>query len=120
MKGTCCEPIIALEDGFIDTPAIQTIISEIVYTQGSGYDINQLEYEASGYSGGSPYRLSETGVPVDYDAFADKTGTYSQFVFEYNIPSVAGWEIYNNSNRTIVCIPAADTTTIAAFDDFFA
>lgn len=107
--------IVSLTEGFAcngDT----TVVQNLRRSEGSGYDIQQIEYIAGGWNGKpGPYRVSDTAVGVDRGIvyFASKTGTYGQFILTYDILSVGGWEEYLNNIQTIIAIPCADTTTSA-------
>lgn len=69
------------------------------YTEGLGYDIQQLEYEAGGWRGKpGPYRQSALhGLPkTGFEYLTTKTGTYNQYILEYEKVSTGGWGEYKN------------------------
>lgn len=106
--------------GGLDCEATATVFQTPAYQEGSGYDINQLEYQASGWNGkagaAGVYRQSAIhGMPFASDfAQADKAGKYLQINLHYDQFSVAGWNEYLNNLHTIVAIPCGDDTTAAA------
>lgn len=92
----------------------------LAYEEGSGYDINELLYEAGGWEGKpGPYRtnavngLAKNNMP-DY---VNPTDKFFQYDLTYDFYSVAGWQENLNNLRTTVCIPAgsANQTLITAF-----
>lgn len=86
-----------------------------VYEQGSGYDVQQLEFQAQGHSGVlSPYRLSTlNGVAKEGLApMAVATTKYTQFVLAYDQFSVGAWLEYLSNIATIIEVPSTSTVTI--------
>lgn len=106
----------SLVEGF-DCNGTVTIVQDVVFEQGLGYDIQQKEYHAGGWFGNSgPYRLSGVnGVANSVEYFAIKTVTYDQFALTYDQESLSGWKEYSNNLATIVAIPESDTVTRNAF-----
>ncbi len=104
--------VVSLVDGFACTGKVSTI-QEIVFEEGTGKNIHQKEYHASGWNGAGPYPVSAvTGMSLGNIAYdADINGTYDQFILEYNQKSESGWLEYENTLSTILAIPEADTTT---------
>lgn len=105
---------VSLVEGF-NCNGVVTTTQELVYEQGSGYDLAQEEYMNAGYAGFGNYRQSElTGLIAPYDQFAVTTGKYLTYALTYDQESVGGWQEYKNNLLTIVGIPCGETTTIAA------
>lgn len=104
--------VVSLVEGFSCTGKIATL-QDIVFEEGTGNNIRQKEYHASGWGGAGPYLTSVvTGLSlgnVMYDA--DINGKYDQFILEYNQKSESGWLEYENTLSTIFAVPEADTVT---------
>ncbi len=103
---------VALAEGF-NCAGVVTTTTDMAYGEGSGINIQQLEYMASAWNGAGPYVLSETtGTAkgnIQYLALAN--GAYDQFVLEYDIEYPSGWKNYESALSTIIAVPGADTTT---------
>ena len=84
-----------------------------MYEEGSGVNIQQKEYHASGWAGSGPYKLSEvTGMGYENIQYLSVKGTtYDQFILQYGQTSDSGWKEYNNTLSTVLAIPEADTVT---------
>lgn len=92
-----------------------TEIQELVYEEGIGYDINQIEFEAGGWNAkAGPYRQYElVGGPLgNYDFQADKNTSYVQLVLGYDAMSISGSGEYINDLETIIAIPCEDIDTM--------
>lgn len=89
--------------------------TEIVFEQGAGIDVQQLEYVAGGWNG-NPGVYRETNAagftPVVFNAVAG-TG-YDQTVISYTNSGIGGGEVYHKSLQTIIAVPAADDATAAS------
>jgi len=95
------EIVVTPVDGFEDT----VIATAMVYEDGNGYDVKQLEYEAGGWNGKpGVYRASEvTGVAIDgFQYFADASKSYDVFHASYNQKSVSGWRADEHFLRTVI------------------
>ena len=91
--------IVTKVDGFEKTGVI-TVTQEIVYEEGSGYDVRQLEYEAGGWNGKpGPYRVSETlGTARNgFEYYAEANEKYVVINLEYDQASIAGWLEHKNN-----------------------
>jgi len=105
----------SLVDGF-NCNASVAVLQDLAFEEGSGYDVYQKEFHAAGNSQNQPYVLSEsTGVPIDFDTFADKTEKYDNFNIEYNFTSYMNNAPYEAQLATEVCIPFDSTTTRDSF-----
>lgn len=105
--------IVSKIEGFKSNGTISTT-QEIVYEEGSGYDVRQLEYEAGGWNGKPGiYRTSEMrGVSRNgFEYYASSTGKYFMLHLGYDQASIAGFLEHKNNQRTILAIPATDDTT---------
>jgi len=112
--------IVSLIEGFGGSGAT-TINQYPVYEEGSGVNIQQKEYHASGWAGSGPYKLSQvTGTAYENIQYlASKTAKYDQFIVQYNQTSEAGWQEYSNNLSTVIAIPEASTVTRQAVATFF-
>lgn len=104
--------IVSLIEGFGCSGAT-TINQYPVYEEGSGVNIQQKEYHASGWAGSGPYKLSQvTGMGYENIQYlAVKGTTYDQFILQYAQTSESGWLEYSNVLSTVLAIPEADTVT---------
>src|SRR5690606_20263781 len=103
----------SLVEGF-NCSGTLTVTQEAAFEEGSGYDIQRLEYEAGGWNGRpGPYRLLNlTGMANEgIEYFADKATKYCKVILTYDQFSIGGWLEYLNNLATIIAIPEADTTT---------
>lgn len=90
------------------------VTQKLVYEQGHGVDVKQLEYLARGIDQG-PYRVSNlTILPDEKTLLADGASKYEVFAFSYEQKSLGGWLTYFNPEATLVAIPTGDTVTIEA------
>ena len=91
------------------------------WEEGSGVNIQQKEYHASGWAGSGPYKLSQvTGTAYENIQYlASKTAKYDQFIVQYNQTSESGWQEYSNTLSTVIAIPEASTVTRQAVATFF-
>ena len=111
--------IVSLIEGFGCSGAT-TINTYPVYAQGTGINIQQKEYHASGWAGSGPYKLSEvTGTAKGNIVYmANASTNYDQYILEYNQTSESGWKEYNNPLSTIFAFPTgtnAARTALVAF-----
>lgn len=93
----------------------QSDLQEIIYEDGSGYDIQQLEYIAGGWNGNpGPYRTSElVGVPTsNIQYYSSLAGHYNMYALTYENKGVGGGHPYESSLATYIVIPTANTTAI--------
>ncbi len=112
--------IVSLIEGFGGSGAT-TINQYPVYEEGSGVNIQQKEYHASGWAGSGPYKLSQV-TGMDYgniQYLASKTAKYDQFILQYDQTSEAGWQEYSNNLSTVIAIPEASTVTRQAVATIF-
>lgn len=107
--------VVSLVEGFNCTGKVETI-QELAYEEGTGNNIRQKEYHATGWYGKGPYVASSvTGMSfgeIDYIAVKDEK--YDQFILEYDFKSHSGWKEYENALSTIIAVPETDTTTRAS------
>jgi len=88
-------------NGFNDT--VETVA--MVFEDGAGYDIKQLEYEAGGWNGNpGPYRVSElVGTALgDFQFFAQVGTNYDVQQIQHDQDSVSGWRKDSHFERTII------------------
>ena len=104
--------IVSLIEGF-GCSGVTTINQYPVYAEGSGVNMQQKEYHASGWAGSGPYKLSQvTGMGYENIQYLTVKGTtYDQFILQYAQTSESGWLEYSNTLSTILAIPEADTVT---------
>ncbi len=94
--------VVSLIEGFGCSGA--TTVNEYpTYAEGTGINIQQKEYHASGWAGSGPYKLSQvTGTAYGNIVYlADKNRNYDQIILEHNQTSESGWQEYNNTMSTI-------------------
>lgn len=99
----------SLKEGFEGAGAVITV-TEPIYEQGSGYDIQREEYVAAGWSGNPGlYRDSELNGIFQSAGFAPLAvaGThYWVMRWNYKIPSNSGGFLsYENEIETVIAIP---------------
>lgn len=101
--------IVSLIEGFGCSGA--TTVNEYpTYAEGTGINIQQKEYHASGWAGSGPYKLSQvTGTAKGNIVYlADKKTNYDQIILEHNQTSESGWQEYNNTMSTVFAYPCGD------------
>jgi len=81
-----------------------TITTPMVYEEGAGTDVKQLEYVANGWKNSTPYRVSPlNGVALEgAQYFADQDKKYDLIHLSYDQVSVSGWESNAHFMRTII------------------
>ena len=107
------EVVTTVIDGF--GPAVTT--TAMVYEDGAGYDVKQLEYEAGGWNGQpGPYRVSElTGTALgSFQFFADISTNYDIIQVGYDLNSISGWRGDSHFARTIFAAETGATGTAVA------
>jgi hypothetical protein len=101
--------------GFADT----TEATAMVFSDGQGYDIKQLEYEAGGWNGNpGPYRVSPlVGTALgDFQFFAQVGTNYDVVQVQHDHTSISGWRKDDSFQRTIIAAPnGAVGTAVSAF-----
>jgi len=105
------EIIVTPIDGFEAT----VIDTAMVYEDGAGYDVKQMEYEAGGWNGKpGPYRASDLmGVAFEgFQYFADASKNYDVYHASYDLVSVSGWRKDDHFARTIVAAENGATATL--------
>lgn len=108
--------IVSLISGF-DTTASVAVTQELVFQEMSGYDLNQLEYEAGGFNGKPGiYRESSVGFAAS-DRLAVAGTNYGIITINYNNSGIGGGLPYRTSLSSIVAIPSADSTTFTAVEN---
>lgn len=97
-----------------------TVFQELVFEQGSGYDIKNLEYQAGGWNGvPGRYRASAIlGISLSgFESLVTSSGQYVQCWINYGKASNSAWLDYKSELATLVVIPCDDSTTRDAFAD---
>ena len=110
--------IVSLIEGFGCSGA--TTVNEYpTYAEGTGINIQQKEYHASGWNGSGPYKLSQvTGTAYgNINYLADKNTNYDQIILEYNQTSESGWMEYSNPLSTIFAYPCDDCNLADSIKD---
>jgi hypothetical protein len=79
------------------------VVTEMVYEEGSGYDVKQLEYVAGGWNGKTgPYRVFSDGLAqTGFQYFADQSAKYDLIHLSYDQESISGWRQDIAFERTI-------------------
>lgn len=123
IRGT--EAILSLVEGF-SCNGSQVDVQDLIYGEGSGYDLKWEEYWSGGWNGKpGPYRTSALlGVQTSgFEYFAVPSTNYHQIALSYDVRSQSNFEKYDGNTRTLIGIPCGDTTTltglIAIFDHIF-
>lgn len=101
--------IVSLIEGFGCSGA--TTVNEYpTYAEGTGINIQQKEYHASGWAGSGPYKLSGvTGTAYGNITYlANKNWNYDQIILEHNQTSESGWNEYMNTMSTVFAYPCDD------------
>ena len=86
----------------------------MVYPEGLGYDVQELEYLAGGFTGKpGPYRQSRlNGLPFsDVEFIATAATSYTVCALEYDQMSIGGWQEYQNNLSTYIILQATPTDT---------
>jgi len=111
--------IVSLIEGFGCSGAT-TVNQYPVYAEGTGNNILQKEYHASGNAGSGPYKLSGvTGTAYGNISYlADKNTNYDQIILEYNQSSESGWQEYSNPLSTIFAYECDDCNLGNSIKDF--
>jgi hypothetical protein len=95
-----------------------TIATAMVYEDGAGYDVKQLEYVAGGWNGKpGPYRIYNDGFPqAGFQYFAQIGTNYDVMHLSYDQVSISGFRSDFSMERTVVAAETgAKGTAIAAF-----
>jgi len=111
--------IVSLIEGFGCSGA--TTVNEYpVYAEGTGINIQQKEYHASGWNGSGPYKLSQvTGTAKGNIVYMASSSTnYDQVILEHNQTSESGWNEYNNPMSTIFAFPTGSNAAKTALKAF--
>lgn len=109
--------IASLTAGF-DCAGTVTVVQDVTFEQGSGYDVRQREYKAGGWNGRpGPYRVSElNGVASSgFRYFSETTKKYHRVNLTYDLFSIGGWQEFLNNVATEIYFEEAD---VAALTDF--
>ena len=109
--------IVSLTSGF-DCGGIVEVIQDVVYEQGSGYDVRQREYKAGGWNGKpGPYRVSElNGVASNgFRYFSDTDTKYNRVNLTYDQFSIGGWQEFLNNLATEVYFPVGAEAELKDF-----
>lgn len=107
--------VVAVTDGAI-APVITTT-QEMVFPEGTGYDINQKEYIAGGWNG-NPGVYRESGIGfAGVSVMAVPATIYDQLIISYENTGIGGGQPYKTSLQTIIAIPDADNTTFTAVEN---
>lgn len=97
---------------------VVTETQEMVFEQGSGYDIAYDEYNAGGWNGRPGYyRINNFwGIPAgrDFSTYVDPLQTYTRIAIHGGSNNLSAWKTYHNLYAGFVAIPTADTITSLA------
>lgn len=99
-----------------------TQVTDAVYPDGKGADVQVLEYEAGGWTGNpGPYRTQAlTGLQKgNFEYFAALTTNYNLWTLVYEQDSVSGARRYVSNIQTIFAVPCGDGTTNGDLADLF-
>lgn len=109
--------ITSLTAGF-ECSGTVTVVQDVAYEQGSGYDVRQREYKAGGWNGKpGPYRVSElNGVASSgFRYFSDTNTKYNRVNLTYDQFSIGGWQEYLNNLATEVYFPVGAEAELKDF-----
>lgn len=91
------------------------VLQPIVYEEGSGYDVKQLEYYSKGFGEEGPYRLhSVLGVAKQVHYNTDQKAKYDLIALTYDQFSLGAWLEYLHNEASTIAVPKDDTTTLTA------
>ncbi len=112
--------VVSLIEGFNCSGAVTTNTYP-VYAEGTGANILQKEYHASGWAGSGPYKLSQvTGTAKgNIEYLANKATNYDQIILQYVQTSESGWQEYSNTLSTVIAIPTGNTMISGIIKQFF-
>ena len=112
--------VVSLIEGFNCSGAVTTNTYP-VYAEGTGANILQKEYHASGWAGSGPYKLSQvTGTGKgNIEYLANKATNYDQIILQYVQTSESGWQEYSNTLSTVIAIPSGNTMISGFIKQFF-
>ena len=84
-----------------------------IFAEGTGKNVMQKEYHASGWNGAGPYVVSDVlGMAKgNIEYLASASTNYLQFALQYTTKSEGGWLQYDHPLTTFIAVPTADTTT---------
>lgn len=105
--------------GSFGADTVQSDLQAMVYEDGSGYDIQRLEYIAGGWNGNpGPYRTSElVGVPTHNITFYSVIGTqYMLYAITNDNKGIGGTAVNGSSMATFIAVPNASTTALASIN----
>lgn len=100
-------------DGF-DCCGTVTTVTELVITQGLGHDLNLHLYNEAGWSGGGPYRQTQTGIDLGGNIQVPPTAKYTQVSLAYTQKEPSGFDTHETPQTLVLAIPTTDTATLAA------
>jgi hypothetical protein len=99
-----------------DCNGVVATVQDIVYPEGFGYDLANIEYKAGGFDGKpGPYRTG-TMLGVAFSGFSSlvsKTTFYNKIDITYDLESNSGWLDYKNNLNTSIVFPCGFTTVTA-------
>jgi len=107
-----------LTEEFLCSGATITVLQTVAFDEGTGYDVQRLEYNNAGYkTTESVYRVnSVTGFPkTTLDFVADPKTNYDQFNIQYSTVSKDGWGQHEMPLSSLIAIPSASTVTRNSF-----
>ena len=98
--------------GFDCNGTIETV-QDVIYPEGFGYDLANIEYKAGGFEGKpGPYRTGDM-IGVAFKGFSNlvsKTTFYNKVDLTYDLESNSGWLDYKNNLNTSIVFPCGFTT----------
>tara|TARA_R110002020_G_scaffold27756_1_gene89308 strand:- start:901 stop:1992 length:1092 start_codon:yes stop_codon:yes gene_type:complete len=100
--------------------------TDMVFEQGAGQDVKQMEYETGGFSGNpGTYRQLEDGMQRDgYKYYADNAETYVVINLSYESSYPVGFKNGGNFQETVIAVPSGNATALTGiktiFDSVFA
>ena len=108
--------VVSLIAGF-NCSGASTINTYPTFAEGTGANVMQKEYHASGWAGSGPYKLSEvTGTAKGNILYlTNKATNYDQTIVTSNFHSDSGWKEYSNPIETVVAFPTGACAAETAF-----
>jgi hypothetical protein len=88
-------------------------VQELIYSEGFGYDLANIEYKAGGFVGKPGVYRTGDMIGVAFPGFSslvNKTTFYNKIDLTYDLESNSGWLDYKNNLNTSIVFPCGFST----------